>query len=122
VQVRRTASALHVVKRVEEAYVGWIKRYFIFHRDQRGDWVHPLQPGTPKINEFLTHSAVERKVAASTQNQALSALLFLYWKVLKVDFQLDAERAKKPSKLSDNNPRSYWEMRIALQSDFGLSQ
>jgi integron integrase len=98
-QVRRTARALHVAKRTEEAYVGWIKRYFIFHRDQRSDWVHPLQLGTPEVNAFLTHLAVERKVAASTQNQALSALLFLYSKVLKVDFQLDAVRAKKPSKL-----------------------
>ncbi|XZE22291.1 integron integrase [Pirellulaceae bacterium SH449] len=98
-QVRRMARTLHVAKRTEEAYVGWINRYFIYHRDQRGDWVHPLQLGTPEINEFLTHLAVERKVAASTQNQALSALLFLYSKVLKVDFQLDAVRAKKPSKL-----------------------
>jgi integron integrase len=98
-QVRRLARTLHIAKRTEEAYVGWITRFLVFHRDQRGEWVHPLQLGSPEINEFLSHLAVDRKVAASTQNQALSALLFLYSKILKVDIQLDAVRAKKPSKL-----------------------
>ena len=98
-QVRRLARTLHIAKRTEEAYVGWITRFLVFHRDQRGEWIHPLQLGSPEINEFLSHLAVDRNVAASTQNQALSALLFLYSKILKVDIQFDAVRAKKPSKL-----------------------
>jgi hypothetical protein len=54
----------------------------------------PLKLGSPEINEFLSQLAVDRKVAGSIQNQALSALLFLYSKILKVDFQLDAVRSK----------------------------
>jgi len=98
-QVRRLARTLHIAKRTEEAYVGWITRFLVFHRDQRGEWTHPLQLGSTEINEFLSHLAVDRNVAASTQNQALSALLFLYSKILKVDIQFDAVRAKRPSKL-----------------------
>lgn len=98
-QVRRHARVLHIAKRTEEAYVGWITRFLVFHRNQRGEWVHPIQLGSQEVNEFLTYLAVERKVAASTQNQALSALLFLYSKILKVDSRLEAVRAKKPSKL-----------------------
>jgi len=98
-QVRRLARTLHISKRTEEAYVGWITRFLVFHRDQRGEWTHPLQLGSTEINEFLSHLAVDRNVAASTQNQALSALLFLYSKILKVDIQFNAVRAKRPSKL-----------------------
>ena len=76
-QVRRLARTLHIAKRTEEAYVGWITRFLVFHRDQRGEWIHPLQLGSPEINEFLSHLAVDRNVAASTQNQALSVRSFL---------------------------------------------
>ncbi|MFN7843035.1 MAG: site-specific integrase [Pirellula sp.] len=72
-RVRRLARTLHIATRTEEAYVGWINRFLVFHRDQRGEWVHPLQLGSPEINEFLSHLEVDRKVAVSTQNQALSA-------------------------------------------------
>jgi len=98
-QVRHTMRTLHVAKRTEEAYVSWIARYLIFHRDRRGEWVHPSLLGSSGINEFLTYLAVDRRVAASTQNQALSALLFLYSKILKSEIQIDAVRAKRPSKL-----------------------
>ena len=98
-QVRRTARTLHVAKRTEEAYVGWISRYLIYHRDQQGKWVHPLELGSTAVNEFLSHLAVERRVAASTQNQALSALLFLYVKILKSEIKIDAVRAKRPTKM-----------------------
>lgn len=97
--MRRLARTLHIAKRTEEAYVGWITRFLVYHRDQRGEWTHPLQLGNTEINEFLSHLAVDRNVAASTQNQALSALLFLYSKILKADIQFDAVRAKRPSKL-----------------------
>src|SRR5207237_2164691 len=76
-------------------YVDWIRRYILFHQKR-----HPNEMGEDEISEFLTHLAVEKNVAASTQNQALSALLFLYQQVLdrKLDF-LDLERVKRPPKI-----------------------
>jgi len=62
----------------EKSYVGWIYRYIVFHEKR-----HPLDMGNKEVETFLTHLAVNRKVSASTQNQALNALVFLYKKVLK---------------------------------------
>ena len=98
-QVRRLARTLHVAKRTEEAYTGWISRYLVYHRDKQGKWVHPIELGSTAVNEFLTYLAVERHVAASTQNQALSALLFLYVKVLQSEMKIDAARAKRSCRL-----------------------
>jgi len=69
--------ARHYSPRTEKTYVSWIKRYIYFHKLR-----HPAEMAEPEINTFLTHLAVEQKVSASTQNQALSALLFLYRHVL----------------------------------------
>ncbi|MCK4470914.1 MAG: integron integrase [Anaerolineae bacterium] len=82
--------------RTEQAYVNWIKRYILFH-DKR----HPREMGAAEIEAFLTYLAVDRNVAASTQNQALSALLFLYRQVLKQDLvgSIDSVRAKRPKRL-----------------------
>src|SRR3954469_502852 len=82
--------------RTEHAYVDWIRRFILFHRKR-----HPEQMGEPEIAAFLSHLAVDRNVAASTQNQALSALLFLYEQVLdrKLDFLNDVKRAKRPPKM-----------------------
>ncbi len=82
--------------RTEEAYVAWIKRYINYHGRQ-----HPEELGTEHIEAFLTHLAVDEQVAASTQNQALSALLFLYREVLRLDLDLriNALRAKRPHRL-----------------------
>ncbi|MEM6256227.1 MAG: integron integrase [Cyanobacteria bacterium P01_D01_bin.156] len=79
--------------RTEKSYINWIKRYIRFH-----NWQHPRNMGGPEIEAFLTHLAVTKKVAASTQNQALCALLFLYRTVLQLDLDLniDAVRAKRP--------------------------
>ncbi len=63
--------------RTEESYVSWIKRFILFHHKR-----HPQDMGSTEVQAFLTHLAVEQRVAASTQNQALSALLFLYREVL----------------------------------------
>ena len=71
-QVRRLARTMLIAKRTEEAYVGWITRFLVYQRDLNGAWIHPLQLGSPEVNAFLSHLAVERKVAASTQNQAVS--------------------------------------------------
>jgi integron integrase len=95
-QVRERMRRLGMSKRSEEAYVGWIRR-FILANDKR----HPTELGAPEIERFLTTLAVHGKVAAATQNQALSALLFLYKQVLGIDLPwLDGiERAKRPQRL-----------------------
>jgi Phage integrase, N-terminal SAM-like domain len=71
-RVRQALQTRHYSRRTEKAYVGWIRRYILFHRKR-----HPAEMGAPEVTQFLTALAVERKVAASTQNQALGALLFL---------------------------------------------
>ena len=91
--------ALHVAKRTEEAYIAWIYRYLCFARDIHGQWVHPEKLGSQDVNAFLTYLAVERNVAASTQNQALAALLFLHTKFLGTELKFEAVRAKTSQKL-----------------------
>jgi len=95
-QMRDRIRTLHYSIRTEDAYVLWAKQFILFHRKR-----HPLEMGEAEVREFLTYLAVERNVAASTQNQALSAILFLYKVVLdrpleRVD---DVLRAKKPQRL-----------------------
>jgi Phage integrase, N-terminal SAM-like domain len=86
----------HYSIRTEQAYVDWIRRYILFHRKR-----HPNEMGEKEITDFLTHLAVEKSVAASTQNQAFAALLFLYQQVLdrKLDFIDKVERVTRPAKL-----------------------
>jgi integron integrase len=95
-RVCAACRARHLSRRTEEAYVAWIRRYIFFH-DKR----HPTDMGAPEVTKFLTALAVDANVAASTQNQALSALLFLYKDVLGVDLPwLDGiVRAKRPERL-----------------------
>jgi len=81
-RVRNRMRVLHLSKRTEETYVSWISRYVYFHRERRGEWVHPENLIGEDVTHFLTYLAVDRRVAASTQNQAFSSLLFLYTKVL----------------------------------------
>ena len=95
-QVRYAIRARHYSIRTEEAYVQWIRRYILFH-DKR----HPKDMGASEVNTFLTYLAVEKRVAASTQNQALSGILFLYQEVLHQDIEYlrNLVRAKKPKNL-----------------------
>jgi site-specific recombinase XerD len=95
-QVRETIRRKHYSLRTESTYIDWIKRYIFFHGKR-----HPAEMGDPELEQFLNHLAVERKVAAATQNQALSALVFLYHEVLRQDFDWleNLERAKKPARL-----------------------
>ena len=95
-QVRETIRRKHYSIRTEEAYVDWIKRYIFFHQKR-----HPSEMGAKEMEKFLNHLAVQKNVAASTQNQALSALVFLYREVLKQDFEWmdNLKRAKKPARL-----------------------
>jgi integron integrase len=98
-QVRNKMRLRHLAKRTEEAYVGWILDFLQYHRKIQGAWVHPNDLTDPQIEAWLTHLAVDRKVAASTQNQAFSAILFLYRQVLDRDFKVDSLRAKTPQRL-----------------------
>jgi integron integrase len=79
-QVREAIRVRHYSLRTEETYVDWIRRFILFHGKR-----HPREMGAAEINQFLTHLAVQGEVAASTQNQAFCALLFLYRAVLEVD-------------------------------------
>jgi integron integrase len=79
-RVRQTIRAKHYSRRTESAYVDWIRRYILFHQKR-----HPSEMGAPEIAAFLTWLATNRRVSASTQNQSLSALLFLYRDVLHIE-------------------------------------
>ena len=79
-EVRGRLRMEHYSRRTEEAYVGWIRRFILFNGKR-----HPSELGEAEVTRFLSSLAVERHVASSTQNQALSALLFLYGEVLKKD-------------------------------------
>ncbi|MFK7818307.1 MAG: integron integrase [Planctomycetaceae bacterium] len=98
---RQLMRAKHMSLRTERAYIDWMERFLKFERDQNnGAWRHPSEMSSAEVNRYLTYLAVDRKVAASTQNQALSALLFLFRDVLKNDtLKLDAIRAKRPERL-----------------------
>jgi integron integrase len=95
-QVRNAARMRHLSHKTEGAYVNFIKRFILFHNKR-----HPAEMGAEEIQNFLTHLAVSEKVAASTQNQAFSALLFLYRKVLMQDLpRIEAvARAQRPERL-----------------------
>ena len=96
-QVRNELRRRNMSIRTEEAYLQWLDRFLRFHKDQAGQWRHPRDMGSAEVNAFLTHLAVQHNVAASTQNQAFSAILFLYRNVLKVEITIDAVRAKAVS-------------------------
>lgn len=95
-QVRDQIRLKHYSIRTERVYCEWIKRYVRFH-----NYRHPMEMGAPDVEAFLSDLAVRRDVSASTQNQALAALLFLYKQVLKQDLPWLGEvvRAKKPARL-----------------------
>jgi integron integrase len=96
-RVRQATRRLHYSIRTEDAYVAWVKQFILFHGKR-----HPLEMGESEVVEFLTHLAVQRHVAASTQNQALHALRFLYKIVLDRPLErLDDEvvRARTPERL-----------------------
>src|SRR5206468_1978487 len=88
-RVRWHLRVKHYSIRTEQAYADWIRRYILFHRKR-----HPNEMGEKEIAEFLTHLAVEKSVAASTQNQAFSALLFLYQQVLERKLDIIVRDAK----------------------------
>src|SRR5205807_3148262 len=95
-QVRDVIRRKHFSIRTEQSYIDWIRRFILFHNKR-----HPREMAEAEVTEFLTHLARDGRVAASTQNQALSALLFLYKQVLKqeIGWLGRVERAKRPAKL-----------------------
>jgi integrase len=95
-RVREALRARHYSRRTEKAYVAWSRRFILFHGKR-----HPAEMGGPEVTRFLTSLAVDGTVSASTQNQALAALLFLYRNVLGQDLPWLDEivRAKRPQHL-----------------------
>jgi site-specific recombinase XerD len=95
-KVRSGIRVRHYSLRTEQAYIHWLRRFILFHNKR-----HPDGMGEPEITAFLSDLAVNRNVSASTQNQALSAILFLYQKVLdrKLEWLDDIVRAKRPQHL-----------------------
>lgn len=98
-QFRDKMRSLHYALATEKAYRHWSPKFLRFHRDG-DDWKHPATLGKPEIEAFLTHLATKRRVSAKTQNQAFSAILFLYKHVLELELpKIDALRAKQSSRL-----------------------
>jgi integrase len=95
-QVRDVIRRKHYSFRTEQTYLDWTRRFILFHGKR-----HPSEMAEAEVTEFLTYLAREGKVAASTQNQAMSALLFLYKEVLRQEIGwLDrVERVKRPARL-----------------------
>jgi len=79
-QVRAVIRKKHYSNRTEQAYVTWIERFILFHRKR-----HPKDMGAREILQTISHLATDQKVAASTQNQALNAIVFLYKHVLRIE-------------------------------------
>lgn len=94
-QVRQVLRVRHYARTTEECYVQWIKRYIFFHGKR-----HPRELSAAEVEPFLTDLALRGHVSASTQNQALNALVFLYTQVLDIELgRLDAVRARRPKRL-----------------------
>jgi integrase len=95
-RVREAIRVKHYSLRTEQTYIDWIKRFIIFHGKR-----HPGEMGADEVRDFLSDLAVKQNVAASTQNQAFSALLFLYREVLKRELPWieKIQRAKRPAKM-----------------------
>jgi integron integrase len=94
--VRERLRVKHYSYRTEQAYLGWIRRFVVHHGGR-----HPREMSGPEVQAFLNHLATEKRVAASTQNQALAAILFLYREVLEMELPWldDLVRAKRPERL-----------------------
>src|SRR5947208_817142 len=93
--MRLVLRVRHYAASTEECYVQWARRFILFHRKR-----HPRTMGAAEVEQFLTHLAVEGRISASSQNQALNALVFLYSQVLEIDLgRFDAVRARRGQRL-----------------------
>lgn len=95
-QVRQVIRVKHYSLRTEESYINWIKRFILFHNKR-----HPMEMSEEDVGLFITHLAKKDKVSASTQNQALCAIVFLYKNVLKKELEnnISIYWSKRPKKL-----------------------
>lgn len=99
-QYEAACRAKHLARRTVQTYTRWVEEFVRFHHAVAGKWRHPRELQEPEVTAFLTHLAVNRRIAESTQNQALAALLFLYRHVLQLPLgNLDAVRARRPKRL-----------------------
>jgi len=96
-QMRAAIRLKHYSYRAEESYVDWARRFILFHNKR-----HPKDMSAEEIQAFITYLAIQRQLSASTQNQALSAIIFLYRHVLQMDIALPSDifRAEKSETLS----------------------
>lgn len=92
-QYREALRSKHYSRRTEDTYIAWVRRYIRFNNMR-----HPKEMNIPEINAFITHLAMQKNVAASTQNQALSAVIFLYRTVLNIPLDESALRFVRPNK------------------------
>ena len=95
-QVRQAIRLKHFSLKTEKSYIYYIRDFILFHNKR-----HPIEMGVDEIRSYLSHLAIERRVAASTQNVALSSLLFLYTPVLQIELPYidNIDRAKTPQRL-----------------------
>jgi integron integrase len=94
-QMSQVLRVRHYSPRTEACYLHWVRQFILFHGKR-----HPRDQGAAEVEQFLTHLAVKRHVSASTQNQALNALVFLYQQVLEIDLgRFEAVRARRPKRL-----------------------
>ena len=117
-QYRQTLRAKHYSHRTEETYIKWVRQYIRFHEMR-----HPREMNVTEIGSFVTHLAVEKNIAASTQNQALSAILFLYRQVLNIpldETKLNFVRPNKPKRVPTVLSKS--EAKAVLEKMDGLYQ
>ena len=116
-RVREAVRIRHYSIRTERAYVDWVRRYILFHRKK-----HPSSLQARHVGEFLSHLAQKRNVAASTQNQALCAIVFLYRNVLEMELGEISNLvfAKKPHRLPEVFSKD--EVRLVLQQMKGLAE
>ena len=107
----------HFALSTEKTYVHWIRRFVLFHGKR-----HPRDMGAGEVGAFLTHLAIAQQVSASTQNQALNAIVFLYKHVLKVDVDQieNPVRAKRPTRVPEVLSRE--EVRRVLDGMSGTHQ
>ncbi len=104
-QFEGVAKRRHLAKNTIECYASWIRQFLTFHRTADGTWRHPSELHGPEVSEFLTHLARDRKLSASSQNQAMNAVVFLYKQVLVDELgeqhlgRIESERSKRPKKV-----------------------
>jgi integron integrase len=104
-RLENTANRMHLAGATIACYSRWVREFLAFHRDRVGNWVHPAALAAPEVEAFLTYLAVNRRLSASSQNQATNAIVFLYRQVLADEVpeghlgRFEAVRAKLPSRL-----------------------